>query len=69
MLINISNLTIHISLQDECPICKERDANQLTMHLECNHRYHEYCILKWLESSGKCPVCRHVVISGNPEAE
>ena len=30
--------------------------------LECKHKFHSKCILKWFENQGTCPICRHQII-------
>lgn len=34
--------------------------------LECSHRFHEACILKWFGESNTCPVCRAIVDVDDP---
>ncbi|KAF4389442.1 hypothetical protein G4B88_006501 [Cannabis sativa] len=45
-----------------CSVCFENivvglEATKLT----CGHRYHEECIVKWLQTSKFCPLCRSEV--------
>jgi hypothetical protein len=44
----------------ECIICREEfeDGLELT-RLPCSHVYHGDCIVKWLEKSHCCPLCRY----------
>ncbi|XP_057814498.2 uncharacterized protein LOC131028262 [Cryptomeria japonica] len=45
----------------ECSICTEpfqlgEDARQMPCHE--SHIFHTHCLLRWLESSNSCPICR-----------
>ncbi|XP_062017955.1 uncharacterized protein LOC133734338 [Rosa rugosa] len=46
-----------------CSICMNEFAqggvDQLITHLPCSHRYHVDCIIRWLETSHVCPLCRY----------
>lgn len=46
--------------EGECVICLEewKDSG-VAKEMPCKHRFHENCIVKWLEIHGSCPVCRH----------
>lgn len=63
---------------DECPIClgccEEPDFANCACCLQwctlgCGHKFHENCVLKWIEQSGKCPICRTDVGSSTANAE
>ncbi|PRQ51395.1 putative transcription factor C2H2 family [Rosa chinensis] len=44
-----------------CVICTEDlplGDEQLINRLPCKHHFHVHCILRWLEISGVCPLCR-----------
>lgn len=42
-----------------CPICTENfEGQDLIVSLECQHFFHEYCILPWLNLNNSCPNCR-----------
>ena len=46
----------------ECCICSDNLADSsLITRLECNHAYHEMCVMKWLLTNDSCPVCRATV--------
>lgn len=47
----------------ECSICMENGVN---MELDCKHRFHSECILKWTLNSGNdvsCPLCRTKILT------
>lgn len=42
-----------------CVICLEDlEAKQVVMVTPCNHTFHEQCILPWVKTHRRCPVCR-----------
>jgi hypothetical protein len=47
-----------------CAICLESVENKKIICLPCTHRYHPYCIIKWLSlqqrnsSATSCPICK-----------
>ncbi|XP_050382009.1 uncharacterized protein LOC126798954 [Argentina anserina] len=42
-----------------CAICLEDfEPKQEVMLTPCNHMFHEECIVPWVKSNGRCPVCR-----------
>lgn len=45
---------------DTCPICLS-DKTQDVVMLECTHKYHKLCIIKWLKHKSICPICKHKV--------
>ncbi|KAD7117446.1 hypothetical protein E3N88_04714 [Mikania micrantha] len=43
----------------KCVVCLEYfEPKEAVMVTPCNHMFHEDCILPWIRSNGKCPVCR-----------
>ena len=44
---------------DPCCICLSEDTR--CVQTECGHVYHRACILKWLDESTTCPICRTVI--------
>ncbi|KAL2476648.1 Uncharacterized protein Adt_37384 [Abeliophyllum distichum] len=45
-----------------CAVCLEDfDSKQFVMLTPCDHMFHEECIVPWVKSQGKCPVCRFVI--------
>ena len=46
------------STEDICLICHENYENKKEYTLECNHKYHTDCIMKWFRlGNEKCPLC------------
>lgn len=44
---------------NKCVICLEDfEPKEVVMVTPCNHIFHEDCILPWVKSHGRCPVCR-----------
>lgn len=41
----------------KCSICLD-SKTELISTLYCNHSFHKKCIMKWLETSNVCPICR-----------
>lgn len=49
---------------DDCSICLEEfscNNRKIGLKIPCGHVYHESCILKWLENSHSCPLCRRLI--------
>uniref|UniRef100_A0A7S1IYE8 RING-type domain-containing protein n=1 Tax=Eutreptiella gymnastica TaxID=73025 RepID=A0A7S1IYE8_9EUGL len=51
----------------DCPICLEafQPASRCQM-LQCEHVFHEDCLVPWLLKNKKCPCCRHDVGRSKP---
>ncbi|KIV99332.1 hypothetical protein, variant [Verruconis gallopava] len=48
-----------VCLQRECGICMDDgDDNAPWTWLPCTHQFHTSCVLDWLETANRCPVCR-----------
>ncbi|XP_069748702.1 E3 ubiquitin-protein ligase Praja-2 isoform X2 [Narcine bancroftii] len=59
----------HNGLEQSCAICcSEYVKEELVTELPCHHLFHRPCVTLWLQKSGTCPVCRHVLASPLPEA-
>nr|GFC97908.1 zinc finger, RING/FYVE/PHD-type [Tanacetum cinerariifolium] len=44
---------------NKCVICLEDfEPKEVVTVTPCNHIFHEDCILPWVKSHGRCPVCR-----------
>ena len=46
-----------LTLPTMCPICQDDIDQDVAVKTICNHTYCKPCILKWLSSHKKCPVC------------
>ncbi|XP_062025645.1 uncharacterized protein LOC133741951 [Rosa rugosa] len=52
----------NVRLDRSCPICMEDfdfDDGLIATRLPCLHIFHRHCILRWLETNYKCPLCRY----------
>ncbi|XWS23734.1 hypothetical protein CRYUN_Cryun28dG0040700 [Craigia yunnanensis] len=49
-----------LSSKKECTICLDEflDGDEVAL-MPCGHVYHDGCIVKWLETSHLCPLCRY----------
>lgn len=49
-----------LSSRKECVVCLEEflDGDEVA-YMPCGHFYHYGCIVKWLETSHFCPLCRY----------
>ncbi|NXO16820.1 PJA2 ligase, partial [Oriolus oriolus] len=56
--------------QDQCCTicCSEYVEGEVITELPCRHLFHKPCVTLWLQRSGTCPVCRHVLAPVRPEA-
>ena len=57
---------------DECSICFEAFSlsdPRKVVATECQHLYHENCIIPWIDLRGNCPLCRHKVEASNLTTE
>ncbi|NXE95306.1 PJA2 ligase, partial [Menura novaehollandiae] len=55
--------------EQHCTICWGDYAEGETItELPCHHLFHKPCVTLWLERSGTCPICRHVLAPVLPEA-
>ena len=53
-----------------CNICLEGfGIGNILRVLECQHEFHENCIITWLKNRNTCPVCRHELESNDPNYE
>ncbi|XP_048477486.1 E3 ubiquitin-protein ligase Praja-2 isoform X2 [Rhincodon typus] len=58
----------HNGLEQSCAICcSEYVKEELVTELPCHHLFHRPCVTLWLQKSGTCPVCRHILSSTLPE--
>lgn len=50
-----------------CAVCLEDfETKQFVTSTPCNHMFHEECIVPWVKTQGKCPVCRFVIAERAP---
>ncbi|NXB09501.1 PJA2 ligase, partial [Cnemophilus loriae] len=55
--------------EQSCTICcSEYVEGEIITELPCHHLFHKPCVALWLQRSGTCPVCRHVLAPVLPEA-
>ncbi|NXR21994.1 PJA2 ligase, partial [Cinclus mexicanus] len=56
--------------QEQCCTicCSEYVEGESITELPCRHLFHKPCVTLWLQRSGTCPVCRHVLAPVLPEA-
>ncbi|KAJ4843154.1 hypothetical protein Tsubulata_018581 [Turnera subulata] len=50
--------------EDRCAVCLE-DVVGCAGRLPCDHVFHRDCIMKWLDTSHYCPVCRYELPTEN----
>ena len=66
--VNDNNLSNYKNIA--CNICLENfEVGNILRVLECNHEFHENCIITWLKSNNTCPICRHELESNDPNYE
>ena len=49
--------------EENCSICLEKfKGTDIIKEFSCTHIFHKKCLLKWLEKSNNCPLCKHNMI-------
>ena len=49
--------------EENCTICLENfKGTDIIKEFSCKHIFHKKCLLKWLEKSNDCPLCKHNMI-------
>ncbi|KAK6643826.1 hypothetical protein RUM43_000089 [Polyplax serrata] len=52
----------------QCSVCwDDFKVGETVRELECEHFYHESCIVPWLELHGTCPICRKSLVGDEEE--
>ncbi|KAM0861197.1 hypothetical protein ACQ4PT_046056 [Festuca glaucescens] len=55
---------------EECAVCKDGvAAGERVKRMPCSHRYHEECIVPWLQVRNSCPLCRFELPTDDPKYE
>eukprot|EP00111_Clytia_hemisphaerica_P022314 TCONS_00065586-protein len=47
--------------EETCAICLDELTRKQPIKLDCNHHFHNSCIMKWLRQSDQCPLCKQTV--------
>ncbi|EEE58975.1 hypothetical protein OsJ_10676 [Oryza sativa Japonica Group] len=56
----LPTVRVHDAAGATCPVClDEFEAGGEAREMPCKHRFHDGCILPWLEAHSSCPVCRY----------
>lgn len=61
---DLNELFIREKIDEQCPICLEGySANKTIVQLNCNHKFHKECIIKWFQTTtiNNCPLCRIII--------
>ncbi|XP_002741845.1 E3 ubiquitin-protein ligase RNF181-like [Saccoglossus kowalevskii] len=59
-----------VQMGKKCPVCLlEFDIHEKAKQLPCQHQFHSGCILPWLKKTNSCPVCRHELLTDDPDYE
>jgi len=62
--------TVRVHEAFTCPVCLDEVAGGgEAREMPCTHRFHDQCILPWLEMHSSCPVCRHQLPTEERAAE
>lgn len=55
----VTSSTLESYSNNGCAICTDSFAvDDKAMRLPCKHAYHKDCIVRWLNKSNTCPLCR-----------
>ncbi|NWI94234.1 PJA2 ligase, partial [Pitta sordida] len=61
-------LVVATGQEETCVICySEYVGGEMITQLPCHHLFHKPCVTPWLQRSGTCPICRHVLAPVLPE--
>lgn len=51
-----------LKIIQSCTICQEDfKIGEVSKMLNCEHFYHENCLVPWLQAKNTCPLCREVI--------
>eukprot|EP01027_Heterolobosea_sp_BB2_P010356 GEZU01015202.1.p1 GENE.GEZU01015202.1~~GEZU01015202.1.p1 ORF type:complete len:110 (+),score=9.25 GEZU01015202.1:425-754(+) len=60
----------HRSQELSCAVCMEEfKVGTAAKKLKCSHLFHAECIVPWLKKDNSCPVCRHELMTDDPDYE
>ena len=52
-------IDLNIPESKDCSICLEKLIDDdIEIELPCKHRFHVYCIQRWVDINKNCPLCR-----------
>lgn len=47
---------------DNCVICCNEINNTINTTLDCMHKFHTNCVMKWIIHKNNCPICRNTIV-------
>ncbi|XP_043708380.1 E3 ubiquitin-protein ligase ATL23-like [Telopea speciosissima] len=53
-----TEVEVEVKIEAEAEAEAEMEAISWQLVPECNHRFHEFCLNRWLKLSRTCPLCR-----------
>ncbi|KAI3469245.1 hypothetical protein Pfo_025908 [Paulownia fortunei] len=61
--IRVEDVDQGLALMEVCPICLHNPTigAQISL-LPCHHAFHNHCVVRWLQKSTSCPLCRFEII-------
>ena len=52
-------INMNLKEENDCSICLEKLIDDdIEIELPCKHRFHVYCIQRWVDINKNCPLCR-----------
>ncbi|PNX79567.1 E3 ubiquitin-protein ligase ring1-like protein, partial [Trifolium pratense] len=62
--------TVKINENLQCSVCLDDfEVGSEANEMQCKHRFHNACILLWLELHSSCPVCRYQLRVDEPKQD